>query len=88
MTKRLAYTMVDAPTFNVANSAYRTKVGRPKKYEDPWSTMNKRVYVLGTMLEKLRRVKEESGFSSDDEALQYLLQRHVQLLRIEQAGKT
>ena len=74
MTKRLAYTMADVPTFNVANSAYRTKVGRPNKYEDPWSAMNKRVYVLGTTLEKLRRVKEENGFSSDDEVLQYLLQ--------------
>ena len=80
--------MADAPTFNVVNSAYRTKVGRPKKYEDPWSAMNKRVYILGTTLEMLRRVQEESGFSSDNEALQYLLQRHVQLLRIEQAGET
>ena len=81
--------MADAPTFNVANSAYRTRVGRPKKYEDPWSAMNKRVYVLGTTLEKFRRVKEEkNGFSNDDEVLQYLLQRHVQLLSTEQAGET
>ena len=63
-------------------------MGRPKKYEDPWSAMNKRAYVLGTMLEKLRRVKEENGFSSCDEVLQYLLQRHVRLLSIEQAGET
>ena len=44
-------------------------------------------YVLGTMLKKLRRVKEENGFSSDHEVLQYLLQRHVPLLSIEQAGE-
>ena len=80
--------MADAPTFYVANLAYRTRVGRPKKYEYPWSAMNKRAYVLETTLEKLRRVKEENGFSSDDEVLQYLLQHHVQLLSIEQAGET
>ena len=40
------------------------------------------------MLEKLWRVKGENGFSSDDEVLQYLLQRHVPLLSIEQAGET
>ena len=43
------------PSFNVANSAYKIRVGRPKKYKDPWSTMNKRGYILGMMLEKLRR---------------------------------
>ena len=45
-----------APSFNVANSVYKTRVGRLKKYEDPWSAMNKRMYILATTLEKLRRV--------------------------------
>ena len=75
-----------APSFSLANSAYKTRVGRPKKYEDPWQAMNKRVYILGTMQEKLRRVKAENSFSSYNEVLQYLLQHHVQLLSIEQAG--
>ena len=43
----------EVPTFNVAKSAYKTIVGRPKKYEDLWSTMDKWVYILGTTLEKL-----------------------------------
>ena len=45
-----------APSFNVVNSVYKTRVGRPKKYKDPWSAMNKRMYILATTLEKLRRV--------------------------------
>ena len=65
----------------MANSAYRTRVGRPKKYEGLWSAMNKRVYILGTTLEQLRRIKEDNDFPSDDEAVQYLLQRQSMLLR-------
>ena len=38
--------------------------------------MNKAVYTLGTTLEQLRRIKEDNYFPSDDEAVQYLLQRH------------
>ena len=36
------------PVFNMVNSAYRISVGRPNKYEGLWSTMNERVYILGT----------------------------------------
>ena len=48
--------MAEVPTFHIAKSAYvyKTKLGRPKKYEDSWRTMNKRVYILQTMLVKLR----------------------------------
>ena len=35
--------MAEAPMFNVAKLAYKTRVGRPKKYEDLWSAMNKRM---------------------------------------------
>ena len=49
--------------------------------------MNKRVYILGTTLEQLRQIKEDNDFPSDDEAVQYLLQRHERLLSIEQSGK-
>ena len=58
-----------APIFNMANSAYRTTVGRPEKYEGLWSAMNKRLYILGTTLEQLRRIKEDNDFPSDDEAV-------------------
>ena len=75
------------PVFNMANLACRTRVGRPKKYEGLWSTVNKRGYILGTTLEQLRRIKDDNDFPSDDEAVQYLLQRHERLLSIEQGGK-
>ena len=71
----------------MANSAYRTRVRRPKKYEGLWSTMNKRVYILGITLKQLRRIKEGKYFPSDDEAVQYLLQHHKRLLSIEQGGE-
>ena len=54
-------------SLNMANSAYRTRVGRPKKYEGLWSAMNKSVYILVTTLEQLRRIKENNDFPSDDE---------------------
>ena len=44
--------------------------------------MNKRVYILGIILKQLRQIKEDSDFPSDDEALQYLLQRHKWLLSV------
>ena len=46
--------IVEVPTFN---TTYKTRVGAPKKYEDLWSAMDKKVYILGTTLKKLRRVK-------------------------------
>ena len=48
--------MAEAPTLNVAKSAYKTIVGRPKKYEDSWRAMD-RVCILETTLENLRQVK-------------------------------
>ena len=47
----------EVPTFNVAKSAYKIIVERPKKHKDSWSAMDKRVYILGTTLENFRQVK-------------------------------
>ena len=52
-----------APVFNMANSAYRTRVEKPKKYKGLWSAMNKRVYILGTTLEQLRQIKEDNNLA-------------------------
>ena len=49
--------IAEAQPFNMAKSAYKTRVGSPKKYKDSWSAMDRRVYIPGTTLEKLRRVK-------------------------------
>ena len=53
----------------MTNSAFRTRVGMPKKYEGLWTTMNKRVYILGTTLEQLRQIKEDNDFPSDNETV-------------------
>ena len=43
-----AQTMTEVPSLNMANWAYRIRVERFKKYEDPWSAMNKKeCTVLG-----------------------------------------
>ena len=44
------------------------------------------MYILGTTLEQLRRIKEDNDFPSDDEVVQYLLQHH-EWLSIEQGGE-
>ena len=71
----------------MANLAFRTRMGMAKKYEGLWTTMNKRVYILRTTLEQLRQIKEDNDFPSDNETVQYLLQRHERLLSIEQGGE-
>ena len=49
--------MPSQPTFDTTNSAFRQRIGRLKKYDHLWNTINKRVYVLGSTLDKLECIK-------------------------------
>jgi len=76
------------PAHSSIQTVYRTRVGRPNKFEEPWITVNKRIYILTTTLEELREIKEAGQLASDDEAVQYLLQRHKKLRSMEEQAST
>lgn len=56
-----------------ASSGYNIRVGRPKRFSQPWKSIIKRIYIAeGTLLE-FRELKNAKGIDSDDSALAYLL---------------
>jgi len=69
--------MAEGPSASgTTGSAYRTTVGRPKRFSQRWASVMKRIYVSeGTLLE-LREFKKSSDFTSDESAIQYLLNQH------------
>jgi len=64
------------PASSTTSSAYRTTVGWPKRFSQPWTSIMKRIYVSeGTLLE-LCEFKKSSDFTSDESDIQYLLNQH------------
>ena len=57
-------------------SAYKSTRGRPKKFQQPWTTMMKRIYISEKSWMDFRKLKETNRFDSDDITMQYLLKRH------------
>lgn len=60
----------------MATSAYRTSVGRPKRFSQSWNSVMKRIYVTEEVLLEFRDLKNSGGFASDDLTLRYLLSHH------------
>ena len=55
-------------------SAYRSSVGRPKKFCQPWNVVMKRIYITEGRLQDFRCLKKAKGIASDDATLHYLLE--------------
>jgi len=52
-----------------APSVYRTTVGWPKRFSQPWNFIMKRIYVSEEALLQFRDLKKLGSFASDDSAL-------------------
>ena len=67
-------------------SAY--SAGRPRKYQDGWSSANTRIYVATETLSQWRSLRSELDMSSDNEVAVFLLERHKTLdqMQIAQQG--
>ena len=56
--------------------AYKSTRGQPKKFQQPWNTMMKRIYISEKSWMDFRKLKETNRFDSDGITMQYLLERH------------
>ena len=59
------------------------KVGRPKKYAQPWVSVAKRVYLEAETFSALRSFKTQKHFISDDAIVQYLINHHECMCIVE-----
>ena len=59
------------------------KVGRPKKYSQPWVSVAKRVYLEAETFSALRSLKSQKEFISDDATVRYLINRHEYMCIVE-----
>ena len=63
------------------------RVGRPKKYAQPWVSLTKRVYLEEGTFSSLRFLKAQNQFNSDDATVRYLISRHEYLCIVERLVK-
>ena len=61
----------EASTTATATSAYKTYIGRPKRFSQSWSSVMKRIYVTKKVLLELFDMKNFGSFASDDSTLRY-----------------
>ena len=57
-------------------SAYRSSVGRPKKFSQQWNIVMKRIYITEGKLQDFRCLKKAKGLASNDTTLHYLLESY------------
>ena len=57
-------------------SAYKSTRGRPKKFSRPWNSVMKRIYISEESWMDFRKLKVTGKFSSDNDTLQFLLQKY------------
>lgn len=73
---------------HAAGCSHSGRVGRPKKYSQPWVSLTKRVYLKEDMFSLLRFLKSQNQFNSDDAMVRYLINRHEYLCIVERLVKT
>ena len=67
-------------------SAYRSSVGRPKKFSQLWNADMKRIYITEGTPQDFRCLKKAKGMDSDDAVLHYLLEGYRPSERLDSSN--
>ena len=72
---------------HTAGCSHSGRVGKSKKYAQPWVSLTKRVYLEEGTFSSLRFLQAKNQSNSDDATVQYLISRHEYFCIVERLVK-